>query len=195
VPKCYHDYTETQETFDCCLSKEAVHVRDCFRLLWEQHIYWTRIAILGIAFASPDLEASTNRLLRNAPDFGRMMCQFYGNNVAAKFAQLIKDHLVIAAEMVKASKAGNTKAAAEAEKRWYKDADEISCFLNKINPLWPYEHMVAMWHKHLALTKEEAVLILNQNFSKSINVFNQIEQEALLMADDFSNGIICQFSL
>lgn len=33
------------------------------RLLWEQHVYWTRFTILSILFGLPDEEAVVNRLL------------------------------------------------------------------------------------------------------------------------------------
>ena len=195
MTKPYYGYSESFSGDECYYSESAVHVRDCFRLLWEQHVYWTRMVILGIAFGLPDLEPTTNRLLRNATDFARLFCRFYGNEIAAEFGHLVKDHLVIAAELVNAAKAGNSKAAAEAEKKWYKNADEIICFLNHINPCWSTERMRIMWYKHLTLTKEEAVATLNKNYTKSIDIFNQIEKEALMMADDFANGIICQFHL
>ncbi|VBB08316.1 Hypothetical protein LUCI_3660 [Lucifera butyrica] len=177
---------------ECCLSETEVHLRDCFRLLWEQHVYWTRMVILGIVFDLPDLEQTTERLLRNAPDFAKVFCRFYGNEIAFEFERLIRDHLVIAAELVKAAKAGDSRAAVDAEKRWYENAEEIVCFLNQINPNWSVECMREMWFTHLALTKEEAVAMLKEDYSRSIETFNKIEKEILMMADDFSNGIICQ---
>lgn len=180
---------------NCCLSQSEVHLRDCFRLLWTQHVYWTRMVIMGIVFDLPDLEQTTNRLLRNAPDFARVFCRSYGNQIASEFERLITDHLVIAAELVKAAKAGNSKAVEDAEKRWYENAEKIVCFLNRINPNWSVKRMKNMWFTHLALTKEEAVTMLNKDYAKSIETFNKIEKEALMMADEFSNGIICQFVL
>ncbi|MEN6621773.1 MAG: hypothetical protein ABFD50_09520 [Smithella sp.] len=180
---------------ECMFSEEMVHLRDCFRLLWEQHIYWTRMVILGIAFDLPDLEPTTNRLLRNAVGFANLFRHFYRDRAADEFGSLIKDHLTIAAELVNAAKAGNNNAAADAEKRWYANADDIVSFLNHINPVWSVEHMQEMWHEHLALTKAEAVAILTKKYTKSIELFRQIEKAALIMADDFSNGIICQFCL
>jgi hypothetical protein len=153
------------------------------------------MVILGIAFDLPDLEQTTNRLLRNAPDFARVFCHFYGKNIASEFERLLTDHLVIAAELVKAAKAGDSRAAADAERRWYENADEIVCFLNHINPNWSVDDMRHMWFTHLALTKKEAVATLNKDYAKSIEIFNKIEKEALMMADEFSNGIMCQFSL
>lgn len=174
---------------------EAEDLRNKFRLLWEQHVYWTRMVILSIAFASPDLSANTNRLLRNPTDFARVFRRYYGKAVANEFERLLRDHLDIAAELVTAAKNGNTKVAADAEKRWYANADEIVRFLRKINPYWRVKEMRAMWYKHLALTKQEAVTILEGNYEDSIAVFDQIEKEALKMADEFACGIIEQFDL
>ena len=48
--------------------------------------------------------------------------------MAARFDSLLTSHLVIAAELVKAAKAGDSRAAADAERRWYANADEIAAF-------------------------------------------------------------------
>ena len=194
--KFQHHCDEVDSTnSECCLSPTAIKLRDCFRLLWSQHVYWTRIVIMGIVYDLPDLPQSTNRLLRNAPDFGKLFCRFYGEKVGNEFCRLIKEHLVIAAELVKAAKAGNSKAATVLEKKWYKNADEIVCFLNHINSCWSVECARAMWYKHLCLTKEEAIALLTKNYSDSIKVFNKIEKEAMMMADDFAKSFIGQFNI
>lgn len=195
MPKPYYEYNECSNDDEYCFSEAALYLRDCFRLLWEQHVYWTRMTIISIALDLPDLAFTTKRLLRNAPDFAKIFRYFYGDKIASEFNRLLTDHLVIAAELVKAAKAGDSKAVEAAEKKWYSNADEIVCFLNDINPNWSVEHMRAMWYKHLALTKEEAVARLSKNYAKDIALFNQIEKEALLMADSFFMGISCQFSV
>ncbi|APC85224.1 hypothetical protein NPD12_2265 [Clostridium botulinum] len=108
-------------------------------MLWEQHSIWTRLAIMSIVVGSPDQDLVIARLLRNPKDFEKALRPFYGDKVAAEFSKLLTDHLVIAAELVKASKAGNTSAAADAEKRWYENADQIAELLSRINPYWYLE--------------------------------------------------------
>lgn len=177
------------------LSEAALQLRDDFRLLWEQHVYWTRMTIISIVYDLPDLETVTNRLLRNVTDFANIFEEFYGKQIAGEFARLLRDHLVIAAELVKAAKAGNNKAVADAKKRWYANADALSSFLSQINPNWPLEPMRAMWYEHLDLTMAEAVARLNRSYAKDIALFNKIEEQALVMADSFARGITAQFHL
>lgn len=163
------------------------------RMLWEQHIAWTRMTIISIAAALPDQKFVIKRLLRNAKDMGAVLNPFYENEIAAEFNKLLKDHLVIAAELVKASKAGDSRIAAKAERQWYQNADEIAAFLASINPNWSEADLKEMLYEHLQLTKDEAVARLSGNYAKDIAIYDRIENQALLMADALSAGIAAQF--
>lgn len=142
---------------------------------------------------SPDVDLVTNRLLQNPIDFENALRPFYGDKIAAKFSELLKDHLTTAAQLVKAAKAGDNKTAAEAEKNWYANADEIAVFLGKINPYWSQEEWKSMLYNHLKLTKAEAVAILSKNYAESIRLYDEIEKQALEMPDVMAQGIIKQF--
>lgn len=176
-----------------CISKQEVRLKSSMRLVWEQHVYWTRMTIISIAFNLPDVDFVTARLLRNATDMGNLLKPFYGNKIAAEFSNLIREHLLIAVELVKAAKAGNQKAVAAIERRWYANGEEIAEFLNRINPFISKDEFQEMFFEHLALTTSEAVFILQKDFKASIAVFDKIELEALEMADTITRGIVKQF--
>ncbi len=176
-----------------CISEKEVRLSNAMRLVWEQHVYWTRMTINSIVFNLPDVDAVTARLLRNAADMGNLLKPFYGNRIAEKFSNLIRDHLVIAAELVKAAKAGNQQAVADAERRWFTNAEEIAEFLSRINPFISRDEFREMFFEHLELTTQEAVLTLQNKFQSSIAVFDKIEAEALEMADTITNAIVKQF--
>ncbi|WP_246014093.1 hypothetical protein [Paenibacillus rhizophilus] len=106
------------------------------RTLWEQHVYWTRLTVDSIVDGLPDEKETTERLLRNPDDFAAVLAPLYGPAIAAEFAKLLRGHLTIAAELVKALKSGNSQAAADAQKRWYANADSIAAFLSSI-PIGP----------------------------------------------------------
>lgn len=109
------------------------------------------------------------------------------------FAALLRDHLVIAAELVTAARDEDTERAADAERRWFENADDIAAFLGRINPHWSEQEWRTMLYEHLKLTKAEAVSQITEDFSAGISLFDDIEEQALEMADVMTQGIIDQF--
>lgn len=176
-----------------CISQEEVALRNEMRTLWEQHVAWTRMLIISIAHSLPDEELVTKRLLRNPTDMARVIAHYYGEENAAMFNKLFTNHLVLAAQLVKAAKAGNQQDAARYEKQWYQNADQIASFLHKLNPYWSEQEMRSLLYEHLALTKAQAVARLSNDFATDIATFDKIERQALEMADAFTDGIVQQF--
>ena len=175
------------------MTKPALELSNEIRMLWEQHTVWTRATIVSLVFDLPDAEFVTNRLLQNPVDFGNLFSRFYGDRIGARFQELMRAHLVIAAELVNASKAGDTQAAAEIEQRWYANGDAIAAFLGRINPFWSEEDWRRMYRTHLGLVKEEAVILLTGNYQEEGSIYDKLETQALVMADVMTQGIVNQF--
>ncbi|HHY82105.1 MAG TPA: acetylglutamate kinase [Clostridiales bacterium] len=164
-------------------------------MLWEQHSVWTRAAIVSLVFELPNTDAVLNRLLRNPVDFENVFRLYYGDRIAAQFKDLLTEHLVVAADIVNAAKAGNNQAVEEAERIWYANADAIAALLGRINPYWSQQEWRAMLREHLALVNAEAVSTLTGDYEATVTVYDQIEMQALRMADVMSMGIIRQFGV
>lgn len=177
------------------IKPSKLNLNNKMRMLWEQHIVWTRMLITSIIFDLPDADPVANRLLQNPMDFAKVLRPFYGNNIASQFSNLFRDHLVIASNLVKAAKAGDSETASNAEREWYNNADEIAAFLGNINPYWSKDQWKDMLHRHLELTKSEAVDMLNKDYKSSISRYDEIERQALEMADIMTAGIIKQFMI
>ncbi len=175
------------------ISSAEFELSNEFRLLWEQHGAWTRMTIITIVFGLPDAGFVTQRLLRNPDDFKRALEPFYGREAAFEFAHLLRDHLVIAAELVTSAKKGDVRAAEDAERRWYVNADQIAAFLASINPFWSRKEWERMLHEHLVLVKKEAVDMLQGQYEASIQTYDEMEVQILEMADEMTRGIVKQF--
>lgn len=163
------------------------------RLLWEQHVYWTRLFIVSTVFNLPDATAVTNRLLQNPKDFEAVFRPIYGEAQAAKFEKLLTAHLMLGGQFVKASALGNSLAAAQYEKQWYENADDIASFLSQLNPFWPEQEWRRMLQAHLAMTTQQAAEYIKGDYKGSVPTFDRIEKEALEMADRMTMGIKQQF--
>lgn len=189
----YNYYSRNIYSSSMVYTSSQVELINLMRLLWEQHGAWTRTVTTSIVFDLPNADAVTNRLLRNPVDFEQALKPFYGDRIAAQFRDLLRAHLVIAAELVKAAKAGDTKTAADAEKRWYANADEIAALLGSINPYWTQEGWKVMLHSHLELVKAQAVNMLAKKFEADIRAYDENERQTLQMADMLASGIARQF--
>ncbi|MDF2941580.1 MAG: hypothetical protein K0S01_438 [Herbinix sp.] len=164
-----------------------------FRLLWEQHVEWTRMAVMGIVDELAYSDLITQRLLRNPMDFADVLVAFYGEEAAQNFAQLLTAHLTIAAELVQAAKAGDNAAAADADQRWHENADQIAELLASLNPYWSADDWSAMLYEHIDLLGDNVAQMLAGNYEQSINGYDEIELQALEMADMMAEGITMQF--
>jgi hypothetical protein len=172
----------------------TVAFHDEMRRLWEDHVTWTRLAIVSLTTDSPDTEATVGRLLKNQADIGDAIKPFYSETAAQELTRLLREHILIAADLIAAARTGDQAAVAEAQSRWAANADQIAAFLAAANPRsWDLEEMKAMLHEHLRLTTDEALARLQGDWAADVAAYDQIHLQALGMADMLSNGIIKQF--
>jgi hypothetical protein len=170
---------------------------DAMRELWEDHITWTRQFIVSAATQSgnlADIGPTTDRLLANQADIGNALKPFYGDAAGDQVTALLRDHILTAAELVAAAKAGDAGAVEAASAAWYRNADDIATALNGLNPRhWPLAEMKAHMKDHLDLTLKEAVARLQGRYADDIAAYDEIHTQILAMADMLSDGIIAQF--
>jgi hypothetical protein len=170
---------------------------DAMRKLWEDHITWTRLFIVSAATESgnlPDLGATVDRLLQNQVDIGNAIKPFYGAAAGDQLTALLREHILTAADLVAAAKAGDSAGVQTASAAWYANANEIAHFLHDANPnQWPLDEMQSMMTMHLDLTLQEAVDRLQGHYAADVADYDQVHAEILEMADMLSAGIINQF--
>jgi len=176
------------------LTPKAVALRMDMRKLWEDHITWTRMAIIGLEDGTPDADASVARLLGNQADIGNAVKPFYGKAAGNALTGLLRDHILIAADVIAAAKAGDPTQLANAQARWVDNADQISAALHGLNPrFWKLGAMKAEMHRHLELTTQEAVARLQHDWTGDVAAYDRVHLHILHMADMLSAGIVAQF--
>jgi len=174
------------------ISPAAFH--DAMRQLWEDHIVWTRNFIISDVADLGDLDVVTARLLRNQKDIGDAVKPFYGGAAGQRLTHLLRQHILGAAALLNAAKAGDADAVAAASDAWYANGRQIARFLHRANPdQWPLHEMKMMMKEHLDLTLSEAVARLQGRFADDVAAYDQIHTQILMMADMLSDGIIAQF--
>jgi hypothetical protein len=176
------------------VTPKQLALHDGMRKLWEDHVTWTRLAIISLTTGAPDTEATVGRLLQNQVDIGDAVKPFYGRAAGDKVTALLKEHILIAADVIAAAKAGNQAALADAQARWEQNADEIAVTLNSVNPrFWKLATLKAELHMHLQLTTEEAVARLQGDWAADVAAYDRVHVHMLHLADLLSDGLMKQF--
>lgn len=169
-------------------------LRTDMRKLWEDHVTWTRLAIISLLSGSPDTNATVARLLRNQVDIGNAVKPFYGQAAGNQLTAQLRQHILIAADLIAAAKAGDQAKLASEQALWVKNADGIAALLNSINPRhWKLSVMKAEMRMHLKLTTAEVVARLQGNWAADVDAYDKVHRHILHMSDLLANGLVEQF--
>ncbi len=174
-------------------TQSVVDLRNTMRQLWEEHIVYTRNFIISSIAGLDDSGKVAERLLRNQDDIGNAIKPIYGEDAGKKLSALLRDHILIAADIVTAAKAGDNEGVAKGQKRWLANADEIAVFLSGANPNWPVQTLKNMMYTHLALTTTEVVSRLKKDWAADIEAYDKGHAHMLMFADALTDGIVKQF--
>jgi hypothetical protein len=171
----------------------AASLKREMRTLWTDHVVWTRSYIVAAVADSPDAQAAANRLMKNQEDIGKAVGTFYGPAADRQLTTLLKEHISIAVDLIKAAKGGDKAGQQQADARWEQNALQIAEFLSKANPNWPRAALVDMMKMHLSTTNDEVVARLNKNWEADVRTFDAVYDHILKMSDALADGIVKQF--
>lgn len=174
-------------------TKSAMDTRLAMRKLWEDHITYTRNYIISALAGLPDSEAVAGRLMKNQEEIGAAIKPYYGDAAGNRLAALLKDHISVAADVVKTAKTGNKVMLSAAQKRWEANADDIAKFLSAANSHWKEADLKSMLHRHLDLTTGEVTARLMQDWAADQKAYDEGHAHMLMFSDALTEGIAKQF--
>jgi uncharacterized protein YihD (DUF1040 family) len=191
--------TQYGEAAGKSLSKDKVYTQKEIQLkydmqeLWIEHAWWTRSYIVSNLAGLEDQQAVLKRLLQNQVDIGDAIKPYYGAEAGNKLSALLREHILIAGNIIEAAKKGDQANLANFNKEWNRNADEIVAFLTTANPKWNKKELTDMFYLHLKLTTDEVVARLKKDWEGDIKAADLNEEHLIHMADFLTDGIVKQF--
>jgi len=187
-------HADVHHVTTAAVTRPELALRNGMRMLWEDHVTWTRLAVISLVAGSPDTDATVGRLLRNQTDIGDAIKRFYGDAAGNALTGELRSHILIAADLIAAAKSGDQPKLGAEQARWQRNADDIATLLSRANPrYWKRAALRAMLYEHLRLTTDEAVARLQGNWAADVAAYDRIHHHALGMADALSSGLVKQF--
>lgn len=175
------------------LTTPACELKSAMRKLWEDHVNLTRNVIISFLSDLSDTKTVIERLLKNQDDIGNAIKPYYGEEAANKVAKLLREHITIAADVLKYAKENNQPALQEAQKAWSRNADDIATFLSNANSNWDNQELKSHLQKHLDLVTAQVIARMAKDWQKDIKAHDDNHDHMLGLADTLTNGIMKQF--
>jgi hypothetical protein len=181
------------ETTAAVNGEAAAALKRDMRKLWTDHVVWTRLYVMEAVADQPDAAAAAGRLMKNQEDIGAAVAKYYGEPAGQQMTTLLKEHITIAVDLIKAAKSGDKTGQKAADDRWQQNADQIATFLSGANPNLPKGTVLDLMKTHLKTTTDEVVARLTKNWDDDVQAFDRVYDHILMMSDAISDGIVKQF--
>ncbi|MGI8313854.1 glycosyltransferase [Halobacillus mangrovi] len=176
------------------ISQAEVKFENDFRRLWIDHVLWTSNYITSATTAgAEDQKQVLERLLKNQEDIGNAIKPVYGESAGNKLTELLKEHIVIAGEIVEAAKSGDEAKVNQLNNEWYRNADDIAAFLSGANLHLKNEDLKNLLYMHLELVTDDLVASLEKDWEARIAAIDEGITHIIVMADAISKGVVKQF--
>ncbi len=166
------------------------HLWGAMRRLWFDHVERTAFYILSALQDSPDIDAVAAYLHKNQDAIGAAIVPFFGSAAGQRLAELLHEHINLAARLVGAAKQG--APLDDAMLAWKQNADEISDFLADANPAWERAATRTMMRRHLELTAAFLRARLLGQWELSYAQHSHVVDQAQHMADFLTRGILAR---
>jgi hypothetical protein len=166
---------------------------DDMRKLWEDHVTYTAFFYQAAIHGGADVGKVAERLLRNQDDIGNAVKPFYGEAAGNRLAALLREHILAAADLVKAAKAGDATGRDQASRKFFQNGDDLAAFLSSANPNWSRKTLEVALQGHLRMVIEQVVATLQNDTAAAIAAYDRGHEHMLMVADVLSSGIVKQF--
>lgn len=187
------------------MSEETMLFRMDSRTLWAKYVWGLLNYGISLNNMIPGTREVERRLSRNAYALGEYIAPYYGANAADRFGTLLNSFCKIGVEVIDAIK--DNRSIVGTEELWVQVIDELSSFLNELNPSnWP-KILIAEYFTNLAKHWiDEISSRAAEDWSANEVAIEKLNKLAITglgtnggtfgsLADLISRGIIAQFPM
>ncbi|HTL12400.1 MAG TPA: hypothetical protein VL588_07920 [Bdellovibrionota bacterium] len=171
------------------MSGSPARMQSEMRKLWEDHLTYSRNYVISGLAGIKDTGLVAARLMENQSAIGQTLRGAYGSQVGDRFASLLKNHILIAFDIVDAAHGGDVNGITAGQNQWHTNAEEIADLLSSLNPRWKRPMILSTLYRHLDHMAAQIAARMAQNWAADIDAYDQDHDEMLAFADLLATGI------
>lgn len=168
----------TGESICHCTKKEIL------RKLFTDHAIYTKFFIESSLNNLPDLDVITARLLDNQMEIGKYVGTIVGESNGIKLSNLLKEHILLAAECIEKLKKNESKELNIAIEKLMENATKVGIFLNTLNPeKLPLAMITEEFKQHNKYVLNIATLHSKGKYKEEIETYDIYYKHMLMLSD------------
>lgn len=133
-------------------------------LLWNNHVWYTTRFLVAAVNSLGETAVDTSELLANQSDIGSNFGVYFGTTKGGQLTVLLKEHILIAADIVAAVLAGDMQKTEELLVKWAANGKDVAKFYYKALDGTKLSDLETMWQAHLDSTAEELMTLVSKNY-------------------------------
>jgi len=159
------------------------------RMLWRDMGSWIRAYIISLYANIGDQDFVSQRLSKVPSEFGDVFRIFFGDENTSSLIGLLEAYISLLQSVFQALNVNNTNAVNVYLNLLYQNTDQIALFLSQINPFWEESKWQNYLRKYTQMVIEEAVTFHEGDYTKNIEIYDNLLSLSLLMGDYISEGL------
>lgn len=153
--------------------------------LWSDYVFYMKSFIVSSTDKLPDIQFIQERLEQNCSDIGHLFGLVYGEYNGNRFSELLKEHLLLAADFIDSTVKGKIEDSVSYKMRWHMGIIKVVDFLSAIDD-FDRSNLRELFFDHLHLTEEYLMTRIHKDYSNEIKVFDNLYDQVLLIANTLS---------
>ncbi len=173
-----------------CITFSQANIIYNARFFWRQIIYWTR-AFFNSAFEGiGNVEETYARLYNTPARFAYMLQLIIGRPASERYLALFNEYIVLLRQLVTAVLKGDTSGINESMSLLNINSEDMANLLSQIFPSLNKDVLKDMIDTHRRFEIEEINAYVSRDFSRIIEIYDNLEKHTDKMADYIAKGVI-----
>jgi len=163
------------------------------RQLWTQLAIWSRSLIVSTAGNLGDIQMIEDRLMYLPEAFAALLGQYFEPQEADRFRELLVEHIAAVLALVSAEKNNDIQTVNHETANLYDNANRIAAYLVSIDSYWNREHWGTILDDYIEILLADLVARMAGEYAKEIDIFDDLQTQAIKLADYMAQGMMQKF--
>lgn len=173
-----------------CVTYDEMNAIYNIRMFWYELVTWTRYYMLSRFLGVGNSNEIYARLKQVPVEYVNMLKKIFGDKITEDYINLFNNYIGLIDALITAQIEGNADKINEIIKQLYQNADERAAFIASINPYWSEDEWRDRLYNNLRTTIEESTTFLTKDYSRNIDIFSTLLDQAESTSNYFAHGLL-----